>query len=151
MTLTTNADFVQSSTFSMGRNGRSHAIYQSPKEDHEWLGQQSSTSRMPTNQLGTNYHQGTLSDCFPNAFAKWREVLADRNQRRAIGASRGPSATKRHRPPPEEISRLIRYGTVKSALYSCEYRTFTQNCQENEIKSERAREQREREIERKHV
>jgi hypothetical protein len=47
-----------------------------------------------------------LNNDLPTEFFEWREIAADRNQWRVVRGSKMPSATKRHRPPPDKTSGL---------------------------------------------
>jgi hypothetical protein len=49
---------------------------------------------MPTNELGRTLKKTLQSYDLPTEFANRREIAADRNQWRAVCASKTPSATK---------------------------------------------------------
>jgi hypothetical protein len=49
---------------------------------------------VPTNKLGPNSEKTLQSNDAPTEFAEWREIVADRNQWRAICGSKTPSTTK---------------------------------------------------------
>jgi hypothetical protein len=66
----------------------------SPQKNIDLLGRQSSTSWIPTIELGPNYEKALQINNLPTELVKWREMVADRNQWRAVCGSKKPSTTK---------------------------------------------------------